>query len=191
MGVSALAGTISAPLAARAGGIDAARWLRSLLSLALAAGILAVALPVAFGGGARGAGVDPVRVFSSSPVLAPDASGAAELSASGLVPGQSRSATIRVSNPGSAASFSLSSHFADRTGPGGGALSGALLLRIEAARSGRTLFSGPLASMPRLALGRIGAGAERAYRFTVTLSRGAGNAIEGSSIDASFAWASA
>jgi hypothetical protein len=38
-------------------------WLRSSLSLALAVAILAVALPVAFGGGAWGGGVDPTRFF--------------------------------------------------------------------------------------------------------------------------------
>jgi hypothetical protein len=188
VGVSALAGTISAPLIARAGGFDAARWLRSALSFLVAVGILAVALPAAFGSGARGAGVDPIQVFSSGSLLAPDASGGAQLSISGLVPGQSRSATIRLSNPGSAARFSLSSHLTDRLGAGAAPLSSALMLRIESARSGRTVFSGALASMPRLALGEIGAGAQRAYRFTVTLPPSAGNAVEGSSMSAGFAW---
>jgi hypothetical protein len=38
-------------------------WLRSSLSLALAVAILAIALPVAFGGGAWGGGVDPAQFF--------------------------------------------------------------------------------------------------------------------------------
>jgi hypothetical protein len=38
-------------------------WLRSTLSLALAIAILAVALPVAFGAGAWGGGVDPTQFF--------------------------------------------------------------------------------------------------------------------------------
>jgi hypothetical protein len=38
-------------------------WLRSTLSLALAVAILAVALPVAFGGGAWNGGVDPSQFF--------------------------------------------------------------------------------------------------------------------------------
>lgn len=42
-------------------------WLRSSLSLALAAAILAIALPTAFGGGAWAGGVDPDQFFSSSP----------------------------------------------------------------------------------------------------------------------------
>jgi hypothetical protein len=38
-------------------------WLRSTFSLALAIAILAVALPVAFGGGAWNGGVDPGQLF--------------------------------------------------------------------------------------------------------------------------------
>jgi len=38
-------------------------WLRSSLSLALSVAILAFALPVAFGGGAWGGGVDPSQFF--------------------------------------------------------------------------------------------------------------------------------
>ncbi len=42
---------------------SSAWWLRSALSLALAAALLAIALPVAFGGGAWGGGVDPAQFF--------------------------------------------------------------------------------------------------------------------------------
>lgn len=38
-------------------------WLRSLLSLALAIAILAIALPVALGGGVWNGGVDPAQFF--------------------------------------------------------------------------------------------------------------------------------
>jgi hypothetical protein len=38
-------------------------WLRAGLSLALAIAVLAAALPVAFGGGAWGGGVDPAQFF--------------------------------------------------------------------------------------------------------------------------------
>ncbi len=186
--MSALAGTISAPIAVRGGGIGAAPALRSLLSLLVAVGILAVALPVAFGSGAQGAGTSSAQVFASGSLLAPDASGAAQLSVSGLVPGQSRSATVRVLNPGSAAAFSLSSRVIDRIAPGGTALSSALRLKIEAAGSGTTVYSGPLGTMPRLPLGDFAAGAQRAYRFTVSLPASAGDAIAGSAASAAFAW---
>jgi len=186
--VSALAGTISAPIAVRVDGIGAGRLFRSLLSLLVAAGILAVALPVAFGSGAQGAGTNPAQVFSSGSLLAPDASGTAQLSVSGLVPGQSRTATIRVVNPGSASTFSLTGRVADRVGSGGVALSSALRLEIDAVGSGKALYSGSLASMPRLALGGFAAGAQHIYRFTVSLPAGVGNGVAGSATSAGFAW---
>lgn len=163
--------------------------LRSAFSFVLAIAILAIALPVAFGSGAQGAGTDPVEVYSSGSLLSPATSGTARLSVSGLVPGESRSALVRVGNPGSAANFSLSSQVADRAG--GAALSAALLLRIEAAGSGKTLFSGSLAQMHRLALGNFASGAGHAYRFTVTLPSSAGNEVAGASTSAAFSWLAA
>ncbi len=186
--VSALAGTIAAPFAPRRDGLDVMRWLRAGLSLALALGILAVALPAAFGAGAPSAGADPVRVFSSGPAVAVDASGSAQLSVGGLVPGASRSATIRLSNAGSAtASFALETHLADQVRPGGTALSSVLELRV-ASPGGMVLYDGTLAGLGRLGVGRIDAGTTRAFRFTVTLPGSAGNAVEGSSLSAGFSW---
>jgi hypothetical protein len=158
--------------------------MRSALSLLLAIAILAIALPAAFGSGPKGAGGDPVEVYSSASLVSPAAGGMARLSVSGLVPGQSRSALVRVGNPGSAALFGLSSQVTGRAT----ALAGALLLKIEAAGSGRMLFSGSLAQMHRLGLGRFAAGAQHAYRFTVTLPSSAGNEVAGSSMSAAFAW---
>lgn len=186
--VSALAGTIAAPFAPRRDGLDAMRWLRSGLSLALALGILAIALPAAFGAGTQGAGADPVRVFSSGPAVAVDASGGAQLSVGGLVPGTSRSAIIRLSNAGSgAASFVLATRLNDQVRSGGVALSSVLELRV-ASPEGAVLYDGTLAGLRRLGLGRIDAGVTRAFRFTVTLPRNVGNAVEGSSLSAGFSW---
>lgn len=189
MDVSALAGTISAPFAAGPGGIGIARWLRTALSLLLAVGVLAVALPVAFGSGASGAGVDPVQVFSSGPLLSAETGGIARLSSGGFAPGQSRSATIRVSNGGSApAGFSVSSQVVDRVAPGRAPLSEALILRIASAATGAVLYDGPVGQMAHLGLGTIAAGAQRAYRFTVTLPGSVGNEAQGSSLRAGFSW---
>jgi hypothetical protein len=190
--VSELAATIAAPWTIQTGELGVARALRSVLSVLAAAAVLAVALPVAFGSGARGAGVDPVRAFASGPLIAAETSGGAQLSVAGIVPGQSRSAVVRVSNEGTrAGSFALSSRLVDRTGPGGAPLSGALILRIEAVGSGAPLYSGPIGAMPQLRLGDIAAGAARAYRFTVALPAAAGNEVEGSRLGASFAWTAA
>jgi hypothetical protein len=188
LSVSALAGTVAAPFAARRGGFDAMRWLRSGLSLALALAILAIALPLAFNSGARGAGVDPVQVFSSGSAVAVDASGGVHLSAEGLIPGQGRTGTIRVSNAGSgASSILLAAHFADRVAPGGAPLSSVLDLRI-ASSSGATLYRGTLAGLGRLSLGRIEAGLTRAFDFIVSLPRSVGNEVEGSKLRAGFSW---
>lgn len=186
--MSALAGTIAAPFSAGRDGLDAMRWLRAGLSLILALGILAIALPVAFGASARSAGVDPVRVFSSGPAVVVDASGGAQLSVAGLVPGDSRSATIRLSNAGSdAASFALTTRLSDQVQAGGTPLSSALELRLVSP-GGAVLYDGTLDGLRRLELGRIDAGATRALRFTVTLPHSAGNAVEGSSLSAGFSW---
>ena len=190
--MTALAGTVASPLTAREGGLGVAWWLRSILSLLVAVGILAVALPAAFGSGSRGAGVEPVQVFSSGPLIGAEADGGSRLSIAGMVPGQSRSATIRVSNKGTAAaSFSLAARISDRVGAGGAPLSAALVLRIESVGSGTPIYSGPVGGMPRLELGSIRAGAERAYRFTATLPTSVGNAVAGSSLSAGFAWSAA
>lgn len=163
------------------------RWLRSGLSLALALGILAIALPMAFNTGARGA-VDPVQVFSSGPAVVVDASGGAQLSVGGLVPGQRRSATIRVSNAGSgAASIALAANSIDRVLPGGAPLSSVLDLHI-ASPAGAVLYNGTLAALRHLQLGRIEAGGTRALEFTVTLPASVGNEVQGSTISTGFSW---
>jgi hypothetical protein len=189
--VSALVESVAAGWTVESSGYgrSLAWWLRSALSLALAVAILAVAIPAAFGSRGDGAGVDPVQVFSSGSLITVETSGGGQLSIDGMVPGQSRSATIRVSNGGSAAApFSLAARIADRVGSGGAPLSAALVLRIEPVGSGAPIYSGPVGKMPRLGLGSIPAGAERAYRFIATLPDSVGNAVAGSALSASFAW---
>ncbi len=167
-----------------------AAWLRTSVSLLAAIAILAIALPAAFGGAAGASGSDPVEVFSSGPLIAVESGAGGDLSMAGMVPGQSRSATIRVSNAGSAAAaFSLAARFADTVGPNGARLSSAMTLRVlPVGTAGKPLYTGSLAGMSRLDLGSIPAGAERAYRFTVTLPRDVGNEIAGSSLSAGFVW---
>ena len=159
----------------------------------LAVGILAVALPVAFGsvGGGQGGEADPLRVFSSGSLAAPQVGGATRLSVSGMVPGQRRSATIRVINPADATvALGLSAQLADHPSTAGGRLSEALALRIESA-TGNVLYSGPIGQMPALRLGDVAAGVRRSYRFTVSLPAGAGNEVAGSSLGARFVWGAA
>ncbi|HWA53696.1 MAG TPA: hypothetical protein VG816_05940 [Solirubrobacterales bacterium] len=187
--MSTLVGTISSPLATRSGGIDVSRLLRSALSALLAVAILAVALPVAFGSSAGASGgASPVQVFSSGSLVAPEAGGSAHLSVAGLVPGAARTATVRVTNPGSAAALALAARVSDQPGAGGETLSSALRLKVEVAGSGKVLFNGTLAGLHRLGLGDFAAGAQRAYRFTVVLPADTGNAVAGAATSASFSW---
>jgi hypothetical protein len=96
---------------------------------------------------------------------------------------------VKVSNVGAGvARFSLASHVADEVGPGGGALSRAMTLRIEAAGDGSVLYQGSLGGLSRIALGQIPPGGERTYRFTVALPGSVGNEVEGSSMSAGFSW---
>lgn len=165
-------------------------WLRAALSLAVAVGILAVALPAAFGsaGGDQGGGVDPLRVFSSGSLAAPQVGGATELSLAGMVPGQSRSATIHVVNPDAGTvALGLSAQLADHRASTGGSLAEALLLRVESS-GGKIVYDGPIGRMPALHLGAATAGGRHAYRFTVSLPAGVGNEIEGASLGARFVW---
>lgn len=190
MGVTAFAETLAAPLVARRSGLGVTWWLRSALSLLVVVAILAVALPAAFGSGVRGAGVDPVQVFSSGSLVSVEAGGEAQLSVAGMVPGQSRSATIRLSNTGSAAAaLSLAERFVDRAGPGAVPLSRAINLRVQAVGAARPLYSGSLGRLGRIPVGRIPAGGQRRYRFIVTLPQSVGNEVAGSSLSAGFAWA--
>jgi hypothetical protein len=188
--MSAMAGSIAAPWGVGRGGIEAAWVLRSVLSLLAAVAVLAVALPAAFGSGARGAGVDPIQVFSFGPLLSVDSSGQARLSATHMVPGQSRTATIRLSNGGSApASLSFRADVVDRVRPGGMPLSSALVLRIDSAGPRPVeLYDGPIGAAPSLRLGTLAAGTERAYRVTVSLPAATGNAVAGSRLSAGLAW---
>ncbi len=191
MAVSA-PGTIAAPWVGRSNAPGAGWWLRAFLSSIVAVAILAVALPVAFGSGLHGgAAGSPVHVFSSGDLIAPEVSGGTRLSIAGMVPGQSRSATVRVANSGAgAAVLGVAPEVVDRPAASGGKLSESLALRIESA-SGAVLYNGPIGRMPRLVLGGLAAGAQRVYRLTVTLPGSAGNGLEGAALSAGFAWTAA
>jgi hypothetical protein len=183
MGVSTLAATASAPLTEVSGGLDATRMLRALLSLALAAAVLAIALPAAFGSGLP-SGADPAQLLAPSAPASVETAGTAQLSAAGLVPGESRTSSIRVANGGgSAAAFALGAQVAGR----GDALARALVVGVSGA-NGAELYRGSLAGLSQVELGTLPAGAARSYRITVTLPAGVGDAVAGSSLAASFVW---
>lgn len=127
----------------------------------------------------------------------------AVLEAGNIAPGDSRSATVTITNrDGSPASFSLTKYgLRERPGRGGGKLSDRLELRVEEVTHQpfpANLYSGALDSMPSQALGTFKPGESRTYRFTVTFSDHrtsrppnlADNAYMGGSLSLGFHWRS-
>jgi hypothetical protein len=97
---------------------------------------------------------------------------AAILRAPALAPGGSVAGTLTIGNLGAPAGLELSrDRLAGTPGAGGASLAAALRLRIrELTLGSRTLvYDGPLWAMPTLHLGPLPAGAERRYRFVVSL----------------------
>ena len=129
--------------------------------------------------------------------------GSAVLEARNIAPGDSRSATVTITNrDGAPASFSLTKHgLREQLGRGGGRLSDRLELRLEDVTnqpSPTTLYSGALGSMSRQTLGKYMPGESRTYRFTVTFTDRraasgadlADNAYMGGSLSLGFHWRS-
>lgn len=82
----------------------------------------------------------------------------------------------------------------DATGAGGGVLSTQLqltVLDVSKAGSPRTIYSGPLDSMPEQQAGEIQPGGSRTYEFVATLPDGAPssqNALQSASTSVAYAW---
>lgn len=120
-----------------------------------------------------------------------------------LAPGDSRSATVTITNrDGEPATFSLTKYgLREQLGRGGGRLSDRLELRLQEVTdqsSATNLYSGALNSMSRQALGKYVPGESRTYRFTVTFTDRraalgadlADNAYMGGSLSLGFHWRS-
>jgi hypothetical protein len=116
------------------------------------------------------------------------------VSASGMVPGQSTTRTLTITNSGDVASTSkLSEAVADTAGPAGSKLSGELQLTVADVTdpsTPRTVYDGALGAMASQTLGTSAPGSVRTYRFTVAFPDGASqNAYQGAQTDVEFVWA--
>ena len=91
-------------------------------------------------------------------------------SAAGMVPGDTAEGTVTLGNAGSVSgSLVLSAEdLIDKPGTLGGRLSDTMRVRISELGSGETVYSGSLAEMPDLQLGRLEPGEERKYRFVAS-----------------------
>jgi hypothetical protein len=169
------------------------RWLPILVLLGLAA-MAAVAL-------AQVGGTSPARAATVA------TSGALEISysheglpifaASGIAPGGSAQGTVAVKGTGSD-SVTLQLRrgaLVDTPGAGGGVLSERLQLTVvdvTEPAAPRTLYAGPLDSMPDQAAGTLEGGETRTFEFTATLPEGGAasfqNAVQGASTTVAYSW---
>jgi hypothetical protein len=114
--------------------------------------------------------------------------------ASGIAPGGSADGTVTIEDTGSGPVV-LHLHrgqLVDTPGLEGGLLSERLELSVvdvTAPSDPRTVYAGPLASMPDTAAGELAAGEARTYEFTATLpDEGAQNAVQGAATTVAYAW---
>ena len=117
--------------------------------------------------------------------------------ASGIAPGGAATGTVTIEDTGSGPA-ALTLHrrgLVDTPGLGGGLLSERLQLRVvdvTAPAAPRTVYAGPLASMPDQEAGVLQPGEARTFEFTATLPEGGAasfqNAVQGASTTVAYAW---
>ena len=114
----------------------------------------------------------------------------------GLAPGGSARGKVTIEDSGSVAVALKLAHgeLTDTPGVGGGILSRQLWLAVTDITSPgapRTLYSGPLATMPEQDAGRLKPGDSRTYEFVATLPDGAPsaqNGLQSASITVAYSW---
>jgi hypothetical protein len=120
--------------------------------------------------------------------------GSAILTASGMRPGDSSTGTVTITNTGEVSgSLRLSGSMPlDTPGPGGGKLSERLQLEVEEislAAAPTKIYAGTLDGLSSRALGELGAGRARSFRFTVSWPAVVGDdAHQGSSTSVEYSW---
>ncbi len=162
--------------------------------LAALVGLAAVAL-------AQVGGTPPARAAaietSGSFEISNSAGGLPIFAASGIAPGDSATGTVTIEDPGAeAVGLTLDrGELIDQPGTGGGELSGRLALKVvdvtDPAKP-RTVYEGPLDSMPEQSAGNLAAGAKRTYEFIATLPDGGSpsfqNEVQGASTTVAYTW---
>jgi hypothetical protein len=134
---------------------------------------------------------NPISTASGILRMANPDAGTAILSASGLRPGDTRSATLSITNNGSVGgSYQLSASDLTDT-PSSPALSQTLDLSIDDITGGSpsNVYDGTLGSFSQSSLGSFGAGASRTYRFTLSWpSASTDPALQGAQTSLTFDW---
>ena len=164
-----------------------------LVLLALAT-LAAVALAQVDGGPAARA---TVTAASGSFEIANSGDGQPIFATTNLGPGGSADGTVTIEDTGTEAVALVlrRGELVDSPGLGGGDLSDRLRLSvvdITAPAAPRTVYAGPLASMPDQHAGELGPGEARTFEFTATLPErgepGFENALQGASTTVAYSW---
>ena len=170
-------------------------WIVALVLLALAAGLAVASVSLFTSSSANADNTFTAGALSHSN----SKEGAAILTASGMVPGDTETGRVTIQNTGDVSGkFRLSkSNLSDTPGPNGGKLSQVLRLKIvDSTRTARTIYNGALNAMPSIYLGTWEADEQHTYSFTVTFPNGGtppsattgDNAYQGSSTKVQFNW---
>lgn len=164
-----------------------------LVFFALAA-MAAVALAqVAKGPQARAAAIGASGSFE----ISDSQEGQSIFAASGIVPGEATTGIVAIEDTGSepVALTLRRGELVDEPGLGGGLLSSRLRLTVvDVTRptAPRTVYAGPLDSMPERPAGNLTGGEARTYEFTATLPEGGEpsfqNAVQGASTTVAYSW---
>jgi hypothetical protein len=170
-------------------------WIVALVLLALAAG-LAVASVSLF----TSSSANPQNTFTAGALSHSNSKeGAAILTATGMVPGETETGRVTIENTGDASGkFRLSkSNLTDTPGPNGGKLSEVLRLKVvDTTGIPRTIYYGAYNAMPSISLGTWDQDEQHTYEFRVTFPEGGvppsattgDNAYQGSSTKIQFNW---
>lgn len=118
-------------------------------------------------------------------------------SAAGIAPGGTAQGTVAIEDTGSdpVALHLRRGELEDVPGFGGGLLSGRLqltVLELTGPATTRTVYQGPLDSMPEQAVGRLESGEARTFEFTATLPESGvasfQNAVQGAATTVAYEW---
>jgi len=162
---------------------------------ALAVVLAAVGITVGSGANFTASAANPGNAFTTGTLLIGNSPSTALFSAPGLKPGDSRTATVDITNTGS-----LAGDFVLKTANPTGYT--ALLGQIDvvvadcgvwvsaapSCSSPTTKYSGKLDAMPTTALGNYAGGVQHRYLFTATLSSLADDTYQGKTAGVDFAW---
>ena len=166
------------------------RVLASVLVVVLAAAVVAIALPAY-----SQASPVPFSAFAHGSLSQGNSTGhSAILGARGLLPGQSTSGSVVITNTGAAAVFYLTTtNLIERAGGGGGRFSEKLVLTMtditDHARP-QTLYRGIIGDSTPVLLGVFQPGDAHTYRLTMSFPEGgsADNAFQGGQLSVQFDW---